>query len=296
MALELKVPSRDDAHEHALGVKMFHVYADESSDETGSRVVAVAGVVGTVEMWDELVPSWLERTKGIPFHAKDCESGWGDYRNNLHSENHALYRDLIQLLVHSRLAGWGIAIDLAALRSVFPEAPAISYYKGFTEVIEAMTRFAAYYQQSVKFTFDQREESEFNSRFLYQLFRKESEHKAVIWQDVSFANSREEPRLQVADLWTREAMKAMDNAYGPVKRPKRKSWEALEATNRFNIDALGTDWFSNLKEQMPEMQAETGLDMEKYRRWLDAMGLQSSISNMFRFITPGPIATPGNND
>ena len=77
---------------------MLSVYGDESADETKQRVFAVAGVVGLEESWEAVEGSWVARTNGIPFHANDCDSDFGDYRNTPHLENKALYRDLSLIL------------------------------------------------------------------------------------------------------------------------------------------------------------------------------------------------------
>jgi hypothetical protein len=260
------------------------VFGDESSDETKQRVFAVAAVVGTENQWDVLAEAWLARTKGVPFHANHCESGWGDYKDIPHADNHLLYRDLTTLLVGSGLSGWGFAIDLAAQKKIFPDAPDISYYKGFSEVIAAMVVLAAKYNQPVKFTFDMREESEHNSAFLYKMYRERPEVKVDMFRNVTFARSREEPRVQVADLWARETMKALDNIIGPVKRGPRKSWEALAGTKRFAMDAIGLEWFESLKGQMDSMQREYGMEPVKYHQWLNRNKLQPSITNMFRFL------------
>ena len=60
---------------------MLTVFGDESSDETGSRVFAVAGVIGRQEEWDELEKVWLKRTGGVIFHAADCDSDKGDFKS-----------------------------------------------------------------------------------------------------------------------------------------------------------------------------------------------------------------------
>lgn len=82
---------------------MLSVFGDESADETTQRVFAVAGVVGTDEMWATLEAAWLESTGGIPFHAKDCESDQADYAHTAHEDNLNLYRDLTLLLAKSGL-------------------------------------------------------------------------------------------------------------------------------------------------------------------------------------------------
>lgn len=263
---------------------MLSVFGDESSDETKQRVFSVAGVVGSEEMWEAIEVAWVARTAGVPFHANHCESDWGDYRGIPHAENQLLYRDLTTLLANSGLAGWGFAIDLIAQKKIFPDAPDIAYYKGLSEVIAAMIIFAANSNQPIRFTFDTREETEYNSAFLYKIYRDQPEVKVDLFKKITFACSREEPRVQVADLWARETMKALDNLIGPVKRGPRKSWLALKETNRLAIRAIGEDWYKSLEGQMAELQKNCGMEPVRYQQWLNANRLHDCVTNMFRFL------------
>jgi hypothetical protein len=77
---------------------MLSVFADDSSDETQQRTVAVAGVIASDEEWNRLDRIWLERTGGIPFHATDCESDRGAYAGYCHLDNQNLYRDPLNLV------------------------------------------------------------------------------------------------------------------------------------------------------------------------------------------------------
>ena len=99
---------------------MLLVYGDESLDGTQSRVCAVAGVIGTEEMWRDLEPKWIERNAGTPFHATDCESGHGDYEGRPVDERKTLYKDLAILIAESGFGGFASAQDLAAQRKAFP--------------------------------------------------------------------------------------------------------------------------------------------------------------------------------
>lgn len=89
---------------------MYTVFGDESSDETGSRVFAVAGVLGNDGDWKSISETWPDRTGGKVFHATECETDQGEFKNNSHSENQALYKDLTQLVCKSNLAGRALAI------------------------------------------------------------------------------------------------------------------------------------------------------------------------------------------
>src|SRR5438270_13990929 len=103
------------------------VYGDDGSDEKGERVTAVSVVAGYEDWWEKLEEKWLARCGGIPFHAKDCESDWGDFApqspelaDAKHKENKSLYRDLATMLAESKVGGIAIAIDLTAQQKVFP--------------------------------------------------------------------------------------------------------------------------------------------------------------------------------
>jgi hypothetical protein len=263
---------------------LLRVYGDESSDEKKERVFAVAGVIGSEEMWDAIERRWLSRTGGVPFHANNCDSDRGHYQGMPHAENKTLYRDLTVLLAESGLGGWGFAMDLAAMRTVFPDAPDVTYYRCFVEVIAAMRICAVNNQQQVRFSFDKREESDHNAGMLYGMFRKAPEWEASMFPEISFVSSREHARIQVADLFARETMKALDNKVGPVKRPARKSWLALYGTERFHIEAVSIDWYEDTKRKMGEIQTAAGMSHESYLAWLTEYHLVHNVSNMFRYM------------
>jgi len=263
---------------------MLSVFGDDSSDETKERVFAVGGVIGTEELWRNLEAGWLIRTEGIPFHAKDCDSDFGDYKDAPHKQNKALYRDLTIMLAKSGLGGWAFIIDLLAQRRLFPGSPDIAYYRCFVEVLRAMRNCAVNNRDTVRFTFDMRRESEYNAGLLYAMFRESPEYNQVMFPEVSFACSREQPRLQAADLFAHEAMKTYDNRFGPVRRPVRKSWLALKKTDRFHLEAIGEDWFVDLKNRMADLEKSTGQSKADYLAWLKQHRLQHCTSNLFRYI------------
>lgn len=263
---------------------MLSVFGDESADETQQRVFAVAGVIGSEGAWAELEAKWAARNGGIPFHAADCESGHGAYRGMPEEERQNLYRDLAILLAESGLGGWGFAIDLSAQRRVFPEAPDISYYKCFLEVVQAMRNCAAYNRETVSFTFDMRRVSEYNTSLLYDMVAKIPSFKEHLFSQIAFECSRDNHRLQAGDLLARETMKALDNKIGPIKRVPRKSWLALYNTGRFHIDAISEEWFEGLKRQMPVLEKKAGMSQKDYLTWLKENGLQDNTTNLFIYM------------
>jgi hypothetical protein len=264
---------------------MLFVYGDESMDETQQRVCAVAGLIGTEGQWDALEWKWTQRTNGVFFHGNDCDSDQGQYASRPHWENKTLYRDLTILLANSGLGGYGQAIDLAAKNKVFPESEDLAYYTAFQRVIFAMKNFAHNLGDIVELTFDMRLQSEHNAGFLYGSLREnEPDWAPYLAGKISFDFARNNPRIQVADLFAREAMKALDNVVGPVKRPIRQSWQALLETDRFVVDAFSTEWFEDMKRKLPESEQNMGMNRDMYIEWLRQRKRQHNVSNMFQFV------------
>jgi hypothetical protein len=73
---------------------MLIAYGDDSSDSKKATVFSVGIVLGSHAQWARFKPTWESRNGRIPFHATDCESGWGDYRNIDRDIRTRLYRDL----------------------------------------------------------------------------------------------------------------------------------------------------------------------------------------------------------
>ncbi len=266
-------------------VVMLFAYGDESMDETKQRVCAVAGLIGTEEQWNGLEWKWTQRTNGVPFHGNDCDSDQGDYESRPHWENKALYRDLTILLANSGLAGYGQAIDLMAKNTVFPESEDLAYYTAFQRVIIAMKNFAYHAGDIAELTFDMQLESQHHAGFLYGSLREnEPDWTPYLASKISFEFAQHNPRIQVADLLAREAMKALDNVVGPVKREIRKSWQTLRETGRFVVEAFSTEWFEDMKRKLPELEQKMGMNRDMYIEWLRQRKRQHNVSNMFHFV------------
>ena len=264
---------------------MILVYGDDSADEKQERVCAVAGVVGTIMAWRSVERQWIAMTNGIPFHAKDCDSDQSDYRQFSHEENKQLYKDLTTLVAQSHLHGYGLAIDLAAAKRVFPKAPDFAYYRAFLRVMQVMKECAKANNEVADFTFDMRMETEHNAGLLYGTTKEyEREWSPHLAEKVTFEVARKNPRIQVADLVAREVMKALDNFIGPVKRPIRKSWVTLRDSGRFDAEAYSEDWFNDLKNKYAELEKAVGFREQDYVNWLAVRNRQHSTTNMFLFV------------
>ena len=216
---------------------MLQVFGDESHDPKCERVFAAAALFGTEEQWGAVRAQWTDRLDGRVFHASDCETDHGEFVGTDHAENLKLYADLTKILAESKLLGFGSAMDLAAHSEFFAGTPAdIPYYRCFRDVVFQCGKWAkwAIPADTAEIYFDQRVESDYNAGVLYG-------HIASLpdWDCAPFLRtplkiaSRSEVGIQAADLYAREVMKHLDNTVGPVKRPMRRSMEALQKTKRF---------------------------------------------------------------
>ncbi len=150
---------------------MIHVYGDDGADAHKERVRAVVVVAGTEEWWQDVEDQWVVRCGEIPFHATDCESNRGDYRNIPNEENKAMYRDLTGILAASMVGGIGIAIDLTAQKKIIPGALPLAYYRAFLECIERAANVAQNLGEIAELTFDIAAEDEYNASLLYSWAR-----------------------------------------------------------------------------------------------------------------------------
>jgi hypothetical protein len=264
---------------------MILVYGDDSADEKSERVCAVAGVVCDVWGWRSLEREWLVRTNGIPFHANECDSDRGDYKEFSHEENKALFKDLSIMVAQSNVCGLGVAIDLMAARRAFPQAAELAYYRAFMRLVDFMAGVAKRGGVVAEFTFDRRTDVDHNASLLYGTAKEyEPEWSPYLADKINFEISAKNPRLQVADLLARESMKALDNLIGPIKRPVRKSWNCLRKTGRFEAEAYSDEWFNDLKKNYKELEQKVGFCEQDYIKWLCERNRQHSVTSMFLFV------------
>lgn len=252
-------------------------YGDESADATSSRVFSVAGVIGTDDEWAEAMRPWLRRTRGLAFHANKCESQFAKTDHEKHEENLKLYRDLTVILAESHLVGIAVSLDIKSRDECLPGIPKdFGYYKCLTDVLVNLgqiTRdFNAHPNEpedaKVEFTFASRVESDGTAGTIYGMFRTLPEwvDTSIFEAKVCFQAAAKEPRLEVADLLTREAMKEVDRKLTQSARPQRRSFQALDKTGKFIWIERDRAYCERWRDQVNSEQGKA--DLEDYKRWL----------------------------
>lgn len=288
---DFKVPTVEEIREarkkRPVAV-MLTVFGDESFDKTGQRVYAVAGLLGTQEEWDNLGATWLKRTKGVIFHATDCEANRGDFKGVPHKQNLNLYKDLVQILANSGILGFAVAIDVKGYREIVPgavlaEAP---YFHGFTRVVVYLTGLAKYYipPEWIQFVFHQNINTQYNAGYLFNFLvirEKWKDYTSSVVDPVAFSSSKA-VGIQAAGLLAREAMKDFENVVWP-SRQRRISMLALIKSKRFTFDYWDRKSFEDFKEKLISLD-ESNENQKQYEQSLVDQNCNDNAENRIRFL------------
>lgn len=85
-------------------------------------------------------------------------------------------------------------------------------------------------------------------------------------------------------LVAREAMKYLDNDMGPVKRPIRRSLQALMDAKRFRFEYYMKEYCQQMRESTQKLSGRIGLNADTYRGWLRARKLADTFANRIQFL------------
>jgi len=274
---------------------MLIAYGDDSGDETQKRVFAAGVVVGRQEDWDFFLPKWIKKNpEGRPFHATDCDSDHGDFKNRSHEDNKQLYADNVGLFVNSQLMGAGVAISVADYWELFPFAPDNKwwpYYLCFSGALACVCEIAklSIPQERIKVLFDRDEAKELDSTRIFDFIAKRSgEPTECLYGHIEFGNYRKDIGLQVADLIARETMKDLDNRIGPTPRWPRQSLMALRRSNRFATVCKDRASLQQYRASADLIHADPQKG-KVFKEWLERNGGRDSIHMRLRFLAEGGI-------
>jgi hypothetical protein len=305
-----RLPTKGDSAPFGrFSAVVLSAFGDESCDESKQRVFAVAALLGSESKWETLVNTWVTRTSGKEFHASECESEFAnDPDKSKHKSNLALYKDLTILIVNSGLHGVGVAVDLASQRESFPGMPQdFGYYHCFAHLTAKLVDEAKLLNElsgsrdEVEFTFDHRQESEYNAGLLYDFLVNSVEwkhHNVFMDTKISF-DSRKNPRIQAADLFARETMKEMDRIVTQSPRRMRGSMKALmDCKDKFRFFFFDREWetrrrqivdgFDTMQKALGKflgVEPKPEIDIwSEYQDWLVKHRIVDNLSNRFRYL------------
>jgi len=217
------------------------------------------------------------------FHAADCEF----------QGNHDLYRDLTQVLVEGAVAGFGVAFDVKAHRELFPEVPdGYPYLKCLFDLVSTIHKQAVTFNERVldrrdhgpaidglHVTLDRRKRGSGNAITLYNLIGQEQgwDRPSLLGATLAFG-SRSNPRIQMADLVAREAMKDLDRLTTGKPAAPRRSKQALDGADKFRWIQHDRSYCERWLASMESLHADSGIYPDEYANWLKKTGrVQSGI-------------------
>ena len=273
-------------------------YGDESADQTRSRVFTVAGVFGIEEEWTLAIQQWQRITRGRKFHANEWELPVGRTTEE-HNEFKDSYRRLTISLAESHLVGIAISLDLGCLQKHLPGLPPeTAYCKCFTDVLRLTGELAKEQEDEelaakFEYVFDSRLETDGTASQIYQSFRLLPE-----WRETEVFDTKvvfeggDEPRLEMADLLAREAMKEIDRTLTGIPPQRRLSFGALDSATvagvkKFHFRHYGDDYCAKWRQQVDSPQGQS--DRKEYEQWLVDNGCvqnghtHDTIANRSRF-------------
>jgi hypothetical protein len=265
-------------------------YCDDSADGSGERTFAFAGIVGTQEEWDEIKRAWLTCTEGKEFHGTNCESGYGDYKGIPLEKRLQEYKSLTTILAdESKLYGFGVSVDIAAMKSNLPEAKEDApYFKCFTHVVMGLAErgYLSKPRQMVQFTFDQNLQRRYNSILMLKLLSQwpNCEYGQYIdTDDVRFL-SHKHVEIQAACLLAHDTMKHLDNLLLAEGLPTRKSLDRLLKTHRFLCHIYNNEYFEDISRLLKTYDEKNILWRNDYPEWLLQQKLDDNNSNRIGYL------------
>jgi hypothetical protein len=80
-------------------------------------------------------------------------------------------------------------------------------------------------------------------------------------------------------------MKELDNRIGPTKRPRRKSFIALNDSGHFGCDVFLREYFQDMQDKLNQLgQKDPKFSREAYAEWLSRQKQQDTSANRIRFL------------
>lgn len=205
-------------------------YFDESRNfrernEHDYGIVAVAGYMAPVEMWDEsFTPAWRRVLDAAPhpireFKAADCRHGKGEFAKWSRSDRNDLTRDLVSVIgdpAHA-LVGFGAAVLMQEVvftsRMKQRDRERTAYYWCTSRILgDAITRSEQFLgEDHLQCVFDEEKDLGAQAQEGFEVIRDQFPHIRTRVRRPHFAHSHELPPLQAADLLAYETYKELRN-------------------------------------------------------------------------------------
>jgi len=134
---------------------MLGAFFDDSGTHDGSPVVAMGGLLGTDEQWNEFARQWTALlAKPLPekpplkqFHLTDCRNGYGEFADYKEADRNLITRLFREIILNTEMVTFAAVVDGAAwdelIRNVVAEAPSaleLCFMKCVDSILEIVRR------------------------------------------------------------------------------------------------------------------------------------------------------------
>lgn len=252
---------------------VYSVCGDESHDGKADVVYVVSGIFGGDEDWEAAKGAWHEITRGEEFHANEWSS-------------RPEYLRLCRVISESKLIAFAAGMDLSDYNSVFPDpVKQMPYYFCFSKVIECLAEVASNCLEpdKVRFIFDRNFDVRYNATYLYDCMIKlpEFEHCELLADEISFS-TREDERIQMADLIAREVMKWLTVMVQRTNTPRSPGFADLIDKKRLTFHHFEKSYFVQRVAHVQKLVAD-GHPMGNFEEWRKNRNCQDNTENRIRF-------------
>lgn len=230
---------------------MLWSYFDDCSDDKRRRYVAIGGLIAGESHWNGcgFHVDWAVATQRLkePFHATECETQKGQFKDWTKEECDQLMARLVSILVDKRLHGFASVVPVDLYRRLFPDAGEYDpYYLAVTHSIVGLASVARLHHNKFGFGgmecwFEDSDATTGRTRDIYKSLKK-----LRTWPDADMLmptpNFKDKGlwTLQAADLVAREAFKHFDNIGKRDTRIPVKRMLSLLNFARWNEETLET--------------------------------------------------------
>jgi hypothetical protein len=248
------------------------VYGDESYDADGN-VYAVAGGIGSERGWRVTEEAWVAALRGVEFHAARFETEFArDPDRTKHPARLAHYAELVGVLRNAPILFCCLALDRPSYRREIPDhLPQVPYLLCFNNLLRMCTEGLRVEgaEPSFAVTLDRQADNAANASALYELAADLIANRLI--GSLAFS-SRDNPRIGIADLIAREAMKEAARVRGYHNRKMRGSFQSLVEANRVRLRVLDGRFAKKIQDQAAPV-------MRDYGQWLRDSGRVDANGN-----------------
>jgi len=250
-------------------VLLMKAFLDESGTDRGAPVTVVAGCIASVEKWGRFTERMaaINGAKGIPsFHMSECTGGGGAYKSWTLKDRMDCVKECIGVLhdtVEHFVAACVINKDWNALAPI-EQAAMQSQYKTCAQwIVGRSTRWVMRKRKKHQLAIVCEEGAgwEQEVRDGYAAAKRRISGISNTLTSFSFADKRNNPELQAADIFAWEMRKAVLAIEGIEKRGIRQSIQALLKGRRCDMRVWNAE---TLREHLNEFKEHLRATVNKF--------------------------------